>query len=198
MNKKEIVAYAVAVVAVIFGVAMFLNRGDTKITVSEGNVAECKAKADDEHYGFEIANMNTGRAFVLADGTAYYWPKSNVSGLEGRKDIVIPAGEIRGVGEELRFSGFQIGEKDIVNAAQLSFGLKYSGENIILIHANGTVTWINILNSRAKLTNLDGYNDIVSAAPSINGDGVPVITLISRDGKQNHLLLNYLNSLKAQ
>ena len=64
--------------------------------------------------------------------------------------------------------------------------------------ANSTVTWVNILNGRAKITKLDEYTDIVSAAPSVNGDGVPVITLLSRNGHQNHLLLNYLNSLKAQ
>jgi hypothetical protein len=49
---------------------------------------------------------------------------------------------------------------------------------------------VNIYNNNAKLTELEGHNDIVSAVLSVNGDGVPVITLISRNGRQNHSLLN--------
>lgn len=189
--------YMVAAVAVVFALVVVVNSSNITETLVDENVMQHARMADSDKPGYEIANMHNGRGFVTWDGVAYFVPGSNVVGLGEKEDVVIPAGELGGVEGEVRFSGYRLAEK-VANASQLGFGLRYSGENIILIHTDGTVTWVNILNGRAKVTKLAEYTDIVSAAPSINGDGVPVITLLSRNGHQNHLLLNYLNSLKAQ
>lgn len=193
-----IIPYAIALVAIAFAVVSHVNQINEKPTTQYDAEVQIVEQEEELKTGFEVANMNTGRAFVLGSGEVYYWPKSSVSGLGEKGQQLIPGGNIAGVTDELRFDGYRIATEDVVNAAQLSFGLKYSGENLILIHEDGTVTWLNIYNGKAKLSELDEYNDIVSAAPSINGDGVPVITLISRNGKQNHLLLKDLNALQAK
>ena len=193
-----VVPYAIAVAAIAFAVVSHVNQLNAKSDVKQPIAAEEKKAEDIEPVGFEVANVNTGRVFILGDGEVYYWPKASVRGLGEQASQIIPGGKIAGIDSELRFNGYKIATIDVVNAAQLSFGLRYSGENLILIHRDGTVTWVNIYNGQAKLTNLDGYHDIVSAAPSINGDGVPVITLISRNGKQNHMLLKDLNALQAK
>ena len=193
-----VVPYAIAMAAIAFAVVGHVNQMNVKPENEPAVAIEEKKTEEAELMGFEVANVNTGRVFVLGNGEVYYWPKASVRGLGEQSTQVIPGGKIAGITDELRFSGYKIATDNVVNAAQLSFGLRYSGENLILIHYDGTVTWVNIYNGQAKLTNLDGYHDIVSAAPSINGDGVPVITLISRNGKQNHMLLKDLNALQAK
>jgi hypothetical protein len=175
-----------------------LGQGQTVEQIVGDYDVRCATPEEEEIQGFELANMVSGRVFVLGNGDVYYWPKKAVNGLGEMADRKIEAGKIAGIADEMNFRGYKIAVSGIVNAAQLSFGLRYSGENLILIHGDGTVTWVNIYNNNAKLTELEEYNDIVSAAPSVNGDGVPVITLISRNGKQNHLLLNQLNALQAK
>ena len=193
-----VVPYAIAVAAIAFAVAGHVNQINVKSENEPAVAIEEKKTEEAEPMGFEVANVNTGRVFVLGNGEVYYWPKASVRGLGEQSAQTIPGGKIAGIVDELRFNGYKIATDDVVNAAQLGFGLRYSGENLILIHHDGTVAWVNIYNGQAKLTNLDGYHDIVSAAPSINGDGVPVITLISRNGKQNHMLLKDLNALQAK
>ena len=189
--------YLIAAIAVVFALVVVVNSSHITENLVSENVMEHAHMANSDKPGFEIANMHNGRAFVTWDGVAYFAPGSSVTGLGELEDVTILPGEIGSIDVEVHFRGYKLAE-NVANASQLGFGLKYSGENIILIHADGTVTWVNILNGRAKKTVLEGYTDIVSAAPSVNGDGVPVITLLSRNGHQNHLLLNYLNSLKAQ
>ena len=193
-----VVPYTIAMAAIAFAVVGHVNQINVKSENEPAVAIEEKKTEESEPMGFEVANVNTGRVFVLGNGEVYYWPKASVRGLGEQSVQAIPGGKIAGITDELRFSGYKIATDNVVNAAQLSFGLRYSGENLILIHHDGTVTWVNIYNGQAKLTNLDGYHDIVSAAPSINGDGVPVITLISRNGKQNHMLLKDLNALQAK
>ena len=196
----RVLFYVVAIAMIVFVVIAKVKRGQitTDASTNKDEIA-CDERTDDVlRQGFEVANMNTGRAFVLGNGDVYYWPKTSVSGLGEKSEQLIPGGNLAGIETETRFSGYKIATKDVVSAVQLGFGLRYSGENLIMIHENGTVTWLSIYNGKTKMTEMTGYQDIVSAAPSINGDGVPVITLISRNGKQNHLLLKDLNALMAK
>lgn len=194
----RILFYVVAIVLVIVVVVDKLGQGQTVEQIVSDYDVRCATPEEEGAQGFELANMVSGRVFVLGNGDVYYWPKKAVNGLGEMADQKIEAGKITGIANEMTFRGYKIATSGIVNATQLSFGLRYSGENLILIHGDGAVTWVNIYNNNAKLTELEGYDDIVSAAPSVNGDGVPVITLISQNGRQNHLLLNQLNALQAK
>ena len=204
MRKKtlfttSVVFNVLAIVALI--VLAFLcahGVGQAKETVvGEYNENCVDAITDVERPGFEVSSGIAGRTFVTALGEVFYWPKQDISGLGEKAERTLTPELVGSLSDEMKFNGYKVAVKDVLNAVQLSYGLSYNGDNVILIHGDGTVTWLSIYKGRAKLTKLDNYSDIVSATQTIDGNGVPVVSLIARSGKHQAILLNDLVKLRA-
>ena len=132
----SVVFNVLAIAVLVLVLVIWLNHRET---ANEVDYVQCvDAVVDVERPGFEIPSALSGRVFVTSLGEVYIWPKQNISGLGAKVGRVLTKELVGSLGGEIKFDGYKVNVKDVLNAIQMSYGSGYNGDNVIMVHSDGT------------------------------------------------------------